>query len=364
MSANRIEGLLLQPLDVLFCRGGRPFGAAARVESGLPLPQTFAGALTTALLGAHGCDFEPFGNSVRQGMNPTEAIRKHSAAPWIADIGIRGPWLARTDEGSLDVFTPVPASLCISKNGDKKKLRLLPLIKSQIPPGWDPPAPGMRPLWCKESAAVETATGYLGGKALRAFLSGSAFDGAVVPSNALYEIDERTGIEIDAERLTAAEGQIFNIGFLSLARGVCLYAEVILPEQAPEQALAVLHTLALGGEGKRVAVQQTPRFEWGEKVDRTARPFLMLTTPGLFEASWKPKVLDGRIIAAASPGPVPLSGWDLAKRGPKPTRFAAAPGTIYFLDQLPDNLPASLCDSPEDGAQGYGCYVKGVWTDA
>ena len=68
-------------------------------------------------------------------------------------------------------------------------------------------------------------------------------------------------------------------------------------------------------------------------------------------------------MAAAVPGAVAVSGWDLARGGPKRTRFAAAAGSVYFLKALPENLPETLSDNPEDGAQGWGCYVKGVWLD-
>lgn len=38
-------GAILEPLDVLFFRDGRPFAAATRASTGLPFPQTTAGAV-------------------------------------------------------------------------------------------------------------------------------------------------------------------------------------------------------------------------------------------------------------------------------------------------------------------------------
>ncbi len=41
---------------------------------------------------------------------------------------------------------------------------------------------------------------------------------------------------------------------------------------------------------------------------------------------------------------------------------------MYYLDDDPNNdpknLPDSLADRPEDQAQGWGCYLKGVWTES
>ena len=52
-------GLCLEALDVLFFRDGRPFmDGTEQMLSGLPLPQTLAGAICTALMQAAGCDFD------------------------------------------------------------------------------------------------------------------------------------------------------------------------------------------------------------------------------------------------------------------------------------------------------------------
>lgn len=56
-AVSTIVGLILDPLDVLFFRDGRPFTASERLLSGLPLPQTLAGAIRTALLQQVGCNF-------------------------------------------------------------------------------------------------------------------------------------------------------------------------------------------------------------------------------------------------------------------------------------------------------------------
>jgi CRISPR-associated protein Cmr3 len=62
------------------------------------------------------------------------------------------------------------------------------------------------------------------------------------------------------------------------------------------------------------------------------------------------------------PGALAVSGWDLARGGPKPNRFAAQAGSTYFLDQPLDPWPGTLSDRPRDQQQGWGCYLKGVWT--
>ncbi len=86
---------------------------------------------------------------------------------------------------------------------------------------------------------------------------------------------------------------------------------------------------------------------------------LVLTTPGLFAEGWRPRSLNP--VAAAVPSHVAFSGWDLARNGPKPTRFAAAAGSVLFFDTPPQLPGLSLCDDAEDGRLGWGCFLEGIW---
>ncbi|MBC7335899.1 MAG: hypothetical protein H5U01_06470, partial [Clostridia bacterium] len=93
------------------------------------------------------------------------------------------------------------------------------------------------------------------------------------------------------------------------------------------------------------------------------KPLVVLTTPGIFDDGWYPQCLAGELVAAAVPGEVAVSGWDLVRRGPKPTRFAASAGSVYFLERLPETLSDTLSDKPLDQQQGWGCFLQGVWND-
>ncbi len=80
-------GLRPEALDVLFFRDRRPFAAAGRDTTGLPMPQTVAGALRTALLEAHGRDFR----RMRKVPSFQEAVRK--IPPSFASWRHRSGWL-------------------------------------------------------------------------------------------------------------------------------------------------------------------------------------------------------------------------------------------------------------------------------
>lgn len=378
-------GLCLEPLDVLFFRDGRPFsGGPARLVSGMPLPQTVAGALRTALLRQAGCDFDRLRQLLMAGKSFPAAVEEACSSQyhWIGQMSIRGPWLARrqADTGNLEVLVRVPAILHRSKNkgeqNQSEKLRRLTPLRANELPGWDPGADQqhLRPLWLKEQTATEPAEGYLTPLGLNQFLQGDqvSADQVVSPSE-LFDRDFRTGISIDPDRLVAAESQIYGLAFLALKQDayqrnrIVWYVEVSFPEAVgAEQLLDHLRTIPLGGEMRHVAIERLQQpFSWPSvrPQNEKQKPLILLTTPCPFRAGWRPQLLDGLIVAAAVPEHVPFSGWDLARGGPKPTRFAVPAGSVYFLQELPPHWQETLAESDEDRLLGWGCCLAGVWTD-
>lgn len=373
-------GLCLQTLDVLFFRDGRPFmSGTEQMVSGLPLPQTLAGALRTALLRAAGCDFGRLRQALEQGQSFAGAVKAScgDAHPWISKLTVRGPWLARCGNGpdNVEVLVPVPATLHQAKDQRSSSLHCLtPLPENQLP-GWHPPQgpQNLRPLWLKHLRPTEPATGYLTPQGLERFLNGGKdiLSEDVVAPDELFGIDYRTGIGISPDRLVAEESQIFGRGFLVLKQEVGFYAEVRVPVDAPiEQLFDQIKTLPFGGEGRHVTLKRMPQpCKWPNKQpDGKQKPMMLLTTPCPFQLGWRPQALDGHIVAAAVPGSIAFSGWDLARGGPKPTRFAVPAGSVYFLQSLPDNWQTdnwqnSLAENEEDCQQGWGCCLTGVWTN-
>ncbi|HXG11853.1 MAG TPA: type III-B CRISPR module-associated protein Cmr3 [Gemmataceae bacterium] len=383
-------GLGLEPLDVLFFRDGRPFlSGTEQMTSGLPLPQTVAGAIRTALLRTAGCDFRRLKQAIEAGQSFAQAVTQacHQQYHGIGQIMVRGPWLARwldKRKEQYEVLVPAPAILHKrkgkgenkepegekeKKEGQKSLFRLTPLPAEKLP-GWSLSLPedqqGLRPLWLRELVVTELEERYLTRAGLEQFLRGEDVDvEAVVPASKLYEFDYRTGIGIHPDRLAAAESQIYGRGFLALADNVFLYAEVMLPAEDSVLGLfRAMTTLALGGESKQVRVHCLPQpFAWPNQQPQgdKQKPLVLLTTPCPFQAGWKPQALNGRLVAAAVPGSLAFSGWDLARGGPKPTRFAVPAGSVYFLESLPDNWQHSLAENDEDRQLGWGCCLTGVW---
>lgn len=359
---NTLLRLNIKPVDSLFFRDARPFEPSSHAASGLPMPQTLAGAVRSVLLERHGADFGRLGERTRSGASFAEALAEFCpAAASVAAVQIRGPWFTLNGE----VLLPAPASLQQEKES-RKLVRLDPLCPP--PPGWRPPAPEMLPLWRYGQETVEAADGFLRLCDLARFLEGgwpksdapALAKNVLVPAKNVYEFEDRTGIGVDPLRNAAQEGHIYAVRMLVLKPEAGLSAEL----SGPADALTPLKkdepvVMKFGGEGRHVVVQAEQRgFDWPHvpSVSDKGR-LVLLTTPAWFNG-WKPPALDP--IAAAVGRHQAVSGWDLAKGGPKPNRFMVPAGSVYFLP--PDaQVPAQLV-TDEDAKLGWGCFLKGNWS--
>lgn len=357
MSATGTTYLLaLAPLDLLFFRDGRPFDAAAQVRSGLPQPQTVAGAVRSWLLAQTGCDFARLADSIKSGTTFTEACAAQGGH--VADIGalrFRGPWFSRDGRTPL---LPVPATLRRGKEQPRALFRLDPLRKAL--PGWRS-KDGLRPLWYKGNDPVEPPGGYLTLDGMAAFLRGDVpSSDTLVAAEDLYAEDRRTSVAISPQHFTASEGQIFSVGFLALKPDVSLLLEIDVPAKPAPMTLPEQAVIRLGGEGRQIHVRRLPdRIQWPTVKPREGRKLFVLTTPGLFAGGWKPATLTP--IAAAVPTPIASSGWDLARGGPKPTRFAVPAGAVYFVDEA-SSVFAEAFSHGDDAASGAGHALEGAWS--
>lgn len=360
---DNVLRLRLEPVDSLFFRDARPFEAASRAASGLPMPQTLAGAVRSLLLDRHGVDFGRLGNSMWSGKAFAEALAEFGPeAAAVAAMRVRGPWFALHGE----VLVPAPANLRSIKgdpgNGEQDAPRLSRLDPLGSPlPGWKPEEPGMLPLWRHGREGTEAAAGLLKPAGLRRYLEGGTPEPAdLVPTDDVYSFEDRTGIGVDPAKNTAQEGRIYGIRMLTLTSDASLYAEVTGPAAAlaPLESEPVL--MKFGGEGRHVVVLLVETdADWPRVAPEAGKGRLvLLTTPAYFNG-WKPPGLD--LVAAAVGGHQAVSGWDLAKGGPKPNRFMVPAGSVYFLP--PDvSVPDRGLVDDEDAKAGWGCFMEGNWS--
>jgi CRISPR-associated protein Cmr3 len=203
--------------------------------------------------------------------------------------------------------------------------------------------------------ATELASGFLSLLGLGAWCRAGVPE-ELIPPEELFQRDLRTGIVINPLTLATETGMIYATAHLFLRPGVSFYAEVEGVAKLPPLPTV----LPWGGEGRRVLVSTSQPVIWPDPPP-AGRRTVLLTSPGLFDPGWRPSGLTPR--AAAVPAPVVFSGWDMARGGPKPTRFAAPAGSVYYVDEAvaPRPVDGSLCDDADLARQGFGSYLEGAW---
>ncbi len=332
--------LVMEPLDVLFFRDARAFGAGAdhRARALLPPPPTtLHGALRTFLAWQRGW---------RPGMPLDPAL---GSADDPGPLRVRGPFLARRVGAEVWTRHPFPADAVALASGED-----LWVAPRQVgSEDWVYSDAGRELAWARAGAdetladqapaALEVGEllRYLRGEKVRLGESGRRGFGL-----GLARPEPRVGVALDRLSRTAREGFLYTAEFARLLPEAVLVGDAWLDGGSlPEKGL-----LPLGGEGRLVTFCAEADYDWeiGEAsraVSGARHVRLYLLTPAPFPAgSWPPGIEEGgegilagrrvRVVAACLGRPVRVSGFDLARGRPRPSRRAVPAGSVYRLELL------------------------------
>ena len=376
----------LDPLAPIIVRSGRPFDGRSDADPArFPPPSTVAGCLRTAWARATG---RPLG-------------------PELAQLSVAGPLLL-THENRI--LAPRPADALYFGHG--ASACCLPAAPRAFDPGCGADLPGgLLPVQLAEPIAGKPGDGpaWWSLDDLLAFRGGEPIPHARLCKGGWSPPpgDRRTHVAIDPRTGAADAGQLFQTEGLDLGASIASKRSTRDARDAPERsgsaAAGGLRLLVrcgeplgeslvhLGGKRRLAALQPeaedrwpSPPEGWLDSIARTGGLCLTLLTPGIFSAGYRPGWLDadlaGRppaapelrleLCAAAVDRWQPHSGWDLARRRPRPTRKLAGAGAVYWFRILghadPDALGAlwlaSVSDLEQDRRDGFGLALPGPWT--
>jgi len=370
----------IQPLDVLVLRGNHLFGAAGSYGAAQmpPWPSVFAGALRSHLLAAGGHDPQAFG---RGGIEHPELGTPERPGPFT----LAGVQLARRGkEGRIERLFPLPADAVVLTDKDETRtVHGLQPRAPMLPSGWTLPlmpvlkAPQGKPDsgWLLDEAGWQL------------WLQGETVERAhLVKTSDLWRMESRPGVGLDANRRAAEDGKLFTVQAVAMRpeAGFVVQVQGCTGPLPPGM-------LRLGGDGRAARLltdlpeselPPLPRVEPRALLD-AGRLRILLTSPGLFADGWKLPGVDaegrfslhgvkGRLASAAVARAETVSGWDLARRAPKPARRVAPTGSVYWIDQL-EATPEALDklvetglwldadENPSRRAEGFNRIVLGAW---
>ncbi len=358
---NTIETRFLQPLDVLFLRGNKLFGDPGSFGESLipPWPSVAAGALRSRMLADEGVDLPAFARG--EIPHPTLGTPTNPGAFRITRFQLA----RQLTDGRIEALIAPPADLVISEDTEGRP-SVRSLSQTPLPEG-----EGLKCSFPLQSLPVlaqaersKALSGYwLTESGWHKYLTGHTPQAdELVHSRELWGIDARTGIGLNADTRSVAEGRLFT------AQAVAMKPKVGFLVGVTGAIPATDGTVRLGGDGRAAAVRtaqtNTPEPDY-PAISQARRCRIVLTSPGIFPKGWTLPGTDaegcfrlgeisGRIVCAAVPRAEVVSGWDLARWQPKPAQRAAPIGSVYWLDELAATPEAlrKLADAGLWGASG------------
>lgn len=367
--------LRVRGCDPLLFRDGRPFadelGALTAQSLALPLPGTLAGLLRSRLGDSPGWTWD------------------EAAAERACRMEIAGPILL---QNGRPVF-PAPRDAVVYEKD--KAAALMPLRPGDVG-GCDLPDGGLAPLTITQDVKPLSGYSYWPLEAMDQWLAsptGRDFDS--LPPNIIgLPHESRTHVAMNSKTGAGEEGKLFNAEFVAFEEHGwkdrvketddewALLARVTTDETAPLSGAS-----PFGGERRLAHLADEDGAAWpacpaAVKAALTGKTHLrlVLATPALFSGGWKPGWLNGKALpalggarltlkAAAVGRREPVSGWDFQKRRPKPVRWMAPAGSVFFFE-LAGADPAALAetcwlepvsDDEQDRRDGYGLALWGAW---
>jgi len=419
---------IIEPHDPLIVRDGKPFTTSAGARStslAFPFPSTTTGGVRTLA-----------------GLNEQRVFTlQGEELVELKKFAVRGPLLVQLDDnGAWEVLPPAPLDVLLlvpeegeGKAGQVEMRRLVPIEKGTalcsafsdstsqstdaekslvlvglVKPNESKPAKDVPLYWYWE-------------KFRKWLINPDGECGLITPSEQGHrgpQREQRTHVSIDATRASADDGLLFGtsgLEFTHVGKPVDVKQEIIaspevqgsLLSRAKRLALAVVvdeqnkfaaelqdGVVGFGGERRMVSWHKssTPLppcpIEVVEKIMAQEACRVILLTPAYFAQGYYPTWLTQElhgvkpvVKAIAVQRPHVISGWDLVKKGPKPTRRLVPVGTVLFLSlqgaseaaikDWVDNIWMQCVSDDADGENeekeqnrldGFGVAALGTWS--
>jgi len=327
-----MTSLFLQAVDVWMFRDGKPFdvGGGYRAESIFPpFPSTIQGAIRSHELVLAGVD-----------VKDQAAIEEHVGTDTdMYGRKIKGTFVAEYKEGQLTAYLPVPANAAAEEGKGWKCLKPIPPL-----PGIQTSSSLPQVLWPNLDPGKHHGFGdWLSLDEWKNFWGGQSVIGKT--SRDLFMREARFGIEINYDRRTVEESQLYETEFIRPQT----YTGLLVETEGFTHAKWKSGFLRLGGEGHGATYESVTDFKWPATPNPLPKQFaLCFITPTYFAGGWQPtngdwsKFFDGpvKLLSAAFGHYQSLGGFDWAKfrRNPqgaqahKPARRYLPAGAMYFFE--------------------------------
>lgn len=400
---------LIEPRDPLIVRDGKPIGGDARIETmPFPFPSTTAGAVRTRMASPQG-----------------EFSLSKDDAKKLLEIPVAGPIMAEVNvaSGEAENFLfPAPRDALVfpEKNQQQKVThltirRLAPPKSSSLPDGARTDSLGdheLLPIAAlggeKTEKLYDKAPAYWNETQMLTWLEKANGDDVTCAPEELglgqLPTETRMHVAIQPGERVGMDGQLFQTKGLRFVQNQQAPGErsnwrhirqLAISIRTPGgsingDSMQLQNELApIGGE-RRLARWRKSAKEWPKCPDEIVKAIqnskaarIVLVAPAVFKygalPGWNGQAwpLGGPVIATVKGAcvgrPEIVSGWDMAKNGPKASRRLAPAGSVYFVELagsdddvakwVRETWLSSVSDEPQDRLDGFGLAMVGVWED-
>jgi CRISPR-associated protein Cmr3 len=343
-----------------------------------------AGAIRSQLLASHNVNSGQFAENKEALTGALAASLGTPEQP--GDFRLSHFLLAKYGASLTEVYLPVPADVVVLEENANKHIHYLePHI---LPEAIQTSSVCLQiPVLRTAKQAKPEAGLWLNLAGIQAWLNGHPINAShLVESKALWKIDSRLGIALDAQGRTTDDGQLYTVETVALADDIGFLTGIA----GAENLMPANGVIRFGGDGR--GAQQT-RVEWQppqpdwDVIAQSKRFRLLLSTPGLFEQGWllpsmteengnyrwKTNDFSANLVTVSTPRAETISGWDIAKNQPKPALKAVSTGSVYWFDQFEGQISAlkklvenglfSIDANPDKKrtAEGFNNIIIAAW---
>ncbi len=365
-AANTSQRLIIEPADVWLFRDGKPFRGGQdhwAVSLFPPTPLTIQGVIRSKiLLDNHQIDPIEYAHNPQ---NYPDFYQQIGGSGNYGQLCLRGPYLARKENGIWVRYYPAPADLV---QNEDKKLYGLKISEQNLKTNWPDKQQQLRPLVLSEvKGKIEPVKGWIRSDKLAEYLKGhipQADD--ILSPDQVFRRESRFNIKLERDAYRPAREFLTEVDFVRLCSDIGLDVEIKGVTLNWGQA----GYLGIGGEARSGYYQLLNPIAESEPPKPLPQRFkLYFATPTWFERGWQPadwnKWFEGsqpRLVAAAVNRPDRIGGWDIVK-GQKPMRAYVPAGSVYYFesDSEVTYTGQPITDDPADGQIGFGQVFIGEW---
>lgn len=339
---QKLYAVYFQPEDWLAFRENRRFNPGDTARSVFPSPFPFYGAIRTALLRRYG---------VKLIYHQKPALSKELGMK-IGDennpgiIKLYGPFLYSEEKEGKKHYFPAPKNIYACNSGYKTMRYFdteIELEDLRIGLAWIP----------EYDEIKETVEDYIELEELIKLQSGKSFV-LCKPDN--LNAESKLGIALEKSQKKSQEGMIYTMTIYRFKNGGFF---MLTDNQQTVDELSNLDGVFIGSKQRwcNMKVESFP-YNIFQRI-QSKNIAIELITPAIYENGIVPK--EGRfgeaqIKAIAAAKKIAISGWDYASGKPKPMHQAVSPGTVYYLDKMPQS-DESITSQSFYSQFGFGRFV-------